>query len=117
MKPVTVKQQNIGEFIPQKTLDTIVHTIVENFHPEKIILFGSYATNQVTLDSDLDFLIVMKTNLPRHKRATPIRLLFQPMPCAMDILVYTPDEVMEWNGTVNHILTEAFQTGKILYER
>jgi hypothetical protein len=32
-------------------------------------------------------------------------------------LVYTPEEVTYWNGTVNHIITEAFATGKVVYER
>ncbi|MGD9201061.1 MAG: hypothetical protein PVI26_05835 [Chitinispirillia bacterium] len=39
-----------------------------------------------------------------------------PMPCAIDILVFTPEEVDKWNGTSNHIITEAFLHGKILYE-
>lgn len=39
------------------------------------------------------------------------------MPCAMDILVYTSDEVARWKGTVNHIVTEAFETGRVVYER
>jgi predicted nucleotidyltransferase len=80
-------------------------------------VFGSYASGRPTPDSDLDLLVVMETALPRHKRAAPIRLLFRPMPCAMDILVYTPDEVAHWKGTVNHIVTEAFETGRVVYER
>jgi len=39
------------------------------------------------------------------------------MPCAMDILVFTPEEIAKWNGTVNHIATIAIQAGKVLYER
>jgi uncharacterized protein len=80
-------------------------------------LFGSYAAGQPTPDSDLDLLIVMDTDLPKHKRATPLKLLFRPMPCSMDILVYTPEEIDYWNGTVNHIITTVFQTGTALYER
>ena len=117
MNTVTASPQIYGQLISAQTVDRVVRTIRDYFHPEKIILFGSYATEQATEDSDLDLLIVMKTDLPRHKRATPIRMLFQPMPCAMDILVYTPDEVVQWNGTVNHIITEIFQHGKVLYER
>ena len=53
----------------------------------------------------------------RERRAAPIRLLFRPTPCSMDILVYTPQEVRYWDGTVNHIVTEALQAGKVMYER
>ena len=35
----------------------------------------------------------------------------------MDLLVYTPEEVAYWQGTLNHVITEALQSGKILYER
>ncbi len=87
------------------------------FSPLKIILFGSYALGDPTPDSDLDLLVVMETYLLRHKRATPIRLLFRPMPCPMDILVYTPEEVNKWKTTVNHIIAEAFRSGRIVYER
>ena len=59
----------------------------------------------------------MDSTLPRHKRAAPIRLLFSPYPCPMDILVYTPTEVGKWQGTTNHIVTEALDRGKVVYER
>ncbi|MEO5334238.1 MAG: nucleotidyltransferase domain-containing protein [Magnetococcus sp. YQC-5] len=100
-----------------ETIVEIVHTIIEHFNPTKIILFGSYASGNPDPDSDLDLLVVMPTLLPRYKRAAPIRKLFRPSPCPMDILVYTPDEVNHWMGTVNHIVTHAFQSGKVLHER
>jgi hypothetical protein len=59
----------------------------------------------------------MATDLPRHKRATPVRLLFRPFPCAMDILVFTPEEVSEWKETINHIIYDVYQHGKIMYDR
>jgi len=110
------EEQGISELISQEMIDRIVEAIVQKFAPRKIILFGSCATGKPTSDSDLDLLLVMDTTLPRHKRAAPIRLSFKPLPCAMDILVYTPEEVAHWNGTVNHIITEVFRSGKTLYE-
>jgi uncharacterized protein len=117
MTQIALKEQIIEELIPQETIDGVINTIVENFSPDKIILFGSYASENPTSDSDLDLLIIMETTLPSHKRASPIRLLFKPFPCSMDILVFTPEEVEYWNGTTNHIVTEAFRTGKVVYER
>lgn len=99
------------------SISDIADTIARNMHPEKIILFGSYANGKPNSNSDLDLLIVMNTDMPRYKRASPIRLLFDPTPCPMDILVYTPEEVNHWNGVVNHIVTEAFTSGLVLYER
>ena len=60
---------------------------------------------------------MMESPLPRRRRAAPIRLLFSPYPCPMDILVYTPAEIDKWYGTTNHIVTEAMDTGKTAYGR
>ena len=117
METVVLKRQIYGEPISRKTIDDIVSAIISHFKTEKIILFGSYASGRPTPDSDLDILIVMNTRLPRHQTSIPITMLFKPMPCPIDFLVFTPQEVEKWNGTVNHIITRAFQEGKILYER
>ncbi len=111
-----MNQKRYGLMTPD-TISKVVHTIVEHFNPSKIILFGSYASGNPGPDSDLDLLVVMPSSLPRYKRALPIRMLFRPSPCPMDILVYTPEEVNHWMGTVNHIITNALHSGKVLYER
>ena len=117
METISVREQGTGGLIPQETIGVIIRSIAERFSPHKIIMFGSYATGHPTPDSDLDLLLIMDTDLARYKRATPIRLLFQPAPCAMEILVYTPEEVAHWNGTTNHIITEVMRDGKTVYER
>lgn len=117
MATVNLRQQKYGELIAPETIDGVAKAIAENFNPEKIILFGSYATGTPTPDSDLDFLVVMNSDEPRLKRSTPIHLMFSPVPCAMDILVYTPDEIKKWNGVTNHIVTEAHLDGRVVYER
>lgn len=117
MNTISIVEQHDDKLIPQETISAIVQTIADHFSPQRIIIFGSYSSGQPTPDSDLDLLVIMESDLPRHKRATPIRLLFRPTPCAMDILVYTPEEVAYWNGTSNHIITEALRSGKVVYER
>lgn len=117
MGTASITRQQYGELIAPETIEGVVQTIAEKFHPRKIVLFGSYANGSPTPDSDLDLLIVMDSDQPRrYKRAVPIHGLFRPKPCPMDILVYTPDEVAYWYGTANHIVTEALTSGKIMYE-
>jgi hypothetical protein len=113
---VTISPQTQGEIITQSTIAAIAQTIATQIKPQQILLFGSYATGTPTEDSDLDLLIVMETDRPKNKRSTPIRLIFCPVPCSMDILVFTPEEIAYWNGTTNHIITNAFLTGKLLYD-
>ena len=117
MATVSLKRQQHGKLISTETIDGVAKAIAENFHPEKIILFGSYASGIPTPDSDLDFLVIMDSDQPRYKRSPPLRFLFRPMPCPMDILVYTPEEVNKWNGATNHIVTIACKTGRVMYER
>lgn len=96
-------------------MQQIVSRIGEAMHPLRILLFGSYADGTATDDSDLDLLVVMESSEPRYKRGASIRNLFWPPKAPMDILVYTPEEVKRWNGLPNHVLTNAFKTGKVLY--
>ena len=103
--------------ISEDKIKNIVDKIVRNFNPNKIIMFGSYASGTANKDSDLDLLVVMNSDLPRHRRSAPLRLLFNPQPTPMDIIVQTPDEISHWNGVVNHVVTEAFTKGKVLYEK
>ena len=50
----------------------IVSRIVPVVHPEKIILFGSRARGTARLDSDIDLLVIARSEQPRYRRAAPI---------------------------------------------
>jgi predicted nucleotidyltransferase len=45
--------------IPLATIRRFVRQIAERFHPDKIILFGSYAYGQPHPESDVDLLVIM----------------------------------------------------------
>jgi len=59
--------------ISETKISELVSKIAENYDPEKIILFGSYASGTANEDSDLDFIIVKKTDKPKHKRGREVR--------------------------------------------
>ncbi|MEA2104481.1 MAG: nucleotidyltransferase domain-containing protein [Candidatus Cloacimonadota bacterium] len=103
--------------INNKQIAEITKTIVDNYHPEKIILFGSYANGNFTRDSDLDLLLIKESNLPRFKRAREVHEFFDPYPIAMDILVYTKREVEKWKNFSHSFINQVFENGIILYER
>ena len=96
-------------------IQQIASTIEGAVHPLQVLLFGSYAEGTATEESDLDLLVVMESTEPRYKRGASIRSLLWPPKAPLDILVYTPAEVNRWNGVPNHVLTNAFKTGKVLY--
>ncbi len=98
-------------------IDEIAGKIVENIKPEKIFLFGSYAKGTHTEDSDLDLIIVNKTDLPKHKRGIEIRRLFYRQLIPMDIKVYTPQEFENESSNPYAFLHTAIKNSKKLYER
>ena len=48
-----------GADIPMTVIRDFARQVAERFHPEKIILFGSYAYGTPHVDSDVDILVVM----------------------------------------------------------
>lgn len=52
----------------------LVERIVKRFAPERVILFGSYATRKTGFDSDIDLRVVMP--LKRTKAALEGRVLY-----------------------------------------
>lgn len=96
----------------------IVARIVAAARPERIVLFGSRARGQHRPDSDIDLLVIQKSNLPRHRRSIPIyqALIGLPVEVDWEIIVYTPAEVHEWSQVPQAFVTTALREGKVLYE-
>jgi len=91
--------------------------IGQEFGAEKVILFGSYAQGTATRDSDVDLLVVARTNLPAGARYGAVRRLLGDYPAGFDIIVKTPAEYVRWRTVVNHIVYFADKYGKVLYEQ
>ncbi len=98
-------------------MQEMVQRILEVAQPEKIILFGSYARGDATEHSDIDILIIQHSDLPRHKRATPIRLALLGLFPSKDIVVYTPEEVEDWKTASTSFIASVLREGRVLYER
>jgi len=98
-------------------IEELVRRIGQKFHPERIVLFGSYACGQATEDSDVDLLVVAETSLPPHERYAAVRRLAVDLPASFDIIVKTPDEYARRRSVVNHIVYFADKYGRVLYER
>ena len=98
-------------------LEEIVERILKVTQPEKIILFGSYARGEATAGSDIDILIIQPSDLPRYKRSSPVRLALKGLFPSKDIVVYTPEEVKEWESASTSFIASALREGRVLYER
>lgn len=80
---------------PHDIITAIVERLVERYQPERIVLFGSYASGQPHADSDIDLLIVKRTNQPFYQRLTAVRQIVSDVRRghAFEPLVLTPDEL------------------------
>ncbi len=102
--------------IIQEQIEEIVERIVKNVKVKQIILFGSYAYGQPTSSSDIDLLIIKQSsNKPRYKRGSEIRKHLRGMKLAIDLLVYTEEEIEKWRDVKTSFIANIITKGKILY--
>ena len=102
-------------FEPNEKILQVAHKIGKATKAKKIILFGSYAQNTATKDSDVDFLVIAESNLPRYKRSRKLYLLFNSYPFAMDILIYTPEEIKKELQFTTSFISWIMKEGKEIY--
>ncbi len=108
----------IGSDAPvSETLPRAVRRIARVLRPQKIILFGSYAYGNPDPDSDVDLLVVMKTNASRTERYLAVSRLLRPRPFSVDIIVKTPQETKTAFKSGDFFIEEIYTQGKVLYER
>ncbi len=103
--------------VTESLLAEIVRLIVSAGSPLKIVLFGSRARADHRPDSDIDLLVVEESVLPRYKRSPRYYRATRGTFPAREIVVWTPEEIREWESVPNHFVTTAPMEGRVLYER
>ncbi|MFA6567154.1 MAG: nucleotidyltransferase domain-containing protein [Victivallales bacterium] len=89
--------------------------IGRQFHPDRIILFGSYASNSAKEDSDVDILVIMDHDNPRNvDQAIAIQLKVD-APFPMDLIVKRPADISERVSMNDTFLKSVLQEGRVLY--
>jgi uncharacterized protein len=89
--------------------------IAQEFQPERIILFGSYAYGGPTVDSDVDILVVMPFKGKPVRKALEIISRVDPR-FPVDLLVRTPEQVRKRIADNDFFMREIFERGQVLYE-
>ena len=105
--------------LTRKEIAEIKNVIVENYRPDKVILFGSYARDDFDETSDLDLMIISdnEDNLPRYKRGLKVRLLLSDFDISKDVLFYTHNEFDRWKDIECSFTNQVAREGRVLYER
>jgi predicted nucleotidyltransferase len=103
--------------IAEADIRLVGRQIGEAARAERVVLFGSHANGRATADSDVDFLVVAESDLPRHKRSRELYRRIRPHRFAIDIVVYTPAEVRRGCETPVSFVSQALREGKTVYAR
>jgi predicted nucleotidyltransferase len=101
--------------IDMNAIREVTERIVQEFQPERIILFGSCAYGTPTPDSDVDLLVIVPFEGKAPRKSLEILNKVDPK-FSVDIVVRTPEQVQQrltWN---DFFLRDIIKKGKVLYE-
>jgi len=99
------------------TVAAAVERIVSRFAPRQIVLFGSRAQGETSMDSDIDLLVVLPEVADKHRAAVAIRRELRDLPASKDIVVSTAAEIERRGDISGTVLHEALRTGTTVYEQ
>jgi predicted nucleotidyltransferase len=121
VKPKTTPKEYVQPYrypspnIPMSAIKRFARQIAEKFHPDKIILFGSYAYGTPHNESDVDLLVIMPAR-NAIDQALKIALAFEEYPFCLDLMVRTPKQIEIGFRDDNWFIREIVEKGKVLYE-
>ncbi len=106
-------QENI-----EKVLKEIIEKLKRKYKPIKVILFGSYAHGSPRDDSDIDLLILKKTNERSIERFVKVKkIIYNPeRKIPISPLIYSPTELNKRLEMGDDFIKEILKKGRILYE-
>src|SRR5438552_8358962 len=102
-----------GKDVPKAAIRRFARQVAEQFRPDKIILFGSYAYGTPHADSDVDLLVIMPA-YSQHALAVRIRAAFW-APFPLDLIVRTPRNLGWRLAEGESFHSEIVSRGKVLY--
>ncbi len=102
--------------VDETLLDEVVRRVLTVARPERIILFGSAATGQMTEDSDLDLLVVEPEPADTRARSVRIRRALGDVRYPVDVIVMSSARFEETKNLIGGIAYPARKYGRVLYE-
>ena len=113
MKLYTIKERKNAL---QNEFGRILDIIIEEYKPEKVILFGSFAEDEIHEWSDIDILIIKETSLRPIERCVELSRIVKPK-VGIDFFIYTPDEYKSLLSERYSFLINITKKGKVVYEK
>ena len=85
------------------------------YGPERVYLFGSWASGEADDLSDLDVVVIKRTSAPFFDRLRDVLDILPPGPTGVDVLVYTPEEFAAMLRDGNAFAEMIVEEGKLIY--
>ena len=99
-------------------LEPYLQVLVERIHPEKIVLFGSYAYGQPDMHSDFDLLVIRRGIASEKESNLEIRRAFDAIsgvPPPFTILSKTPERIADRLGVHSPLYEDILEKGLVVY--
>jgi len=102
--------------IDEQTVQEIVRRILSVAKPDKIILFGSAATGEMTRDSDIDLLIVEPDASDQRNEYVRIREALGNLGYPFDLLFISTEWFEDSKNVIGGIAYPSNKHGRVIYE-
>jgi predicted nucleotidyltransferase len=103
------------QVLNDEVLQEIIRRIVEVAHPQRIILFGSAARDDMDSDSDVDLLVVKDGEFDYIRLVGNIYQRLHGVGQAVDVILATPQQVERYRYTHCLIIAPALREGREVY--
>ncbi len=101
--------------VPRRRIRDYCEAVAREFHPAKIILFGSYAYGRPSAESDVDLLVVQAFRGNDVHKAIQIRSRLD-APFPLDLLVRKPGFITKRLRERDMFIEQVMNQGVVMYE-
>jgi predicted nucleotidyltransferase len=101
--------------IDQQLIDEIVRRVTSVVPAQRIILFGSAATGEMTRDSDIDLLVIEDEVVDPWEETLRVRKALMGLKIPFDIVMISRNRFEESKEIVGGIAYPAHKYGRVIY--
>jgi predicted nucleotidyltransferase len=103
---------------PRKQIELLCRAIALEFHPDKLVLFGSHASGKPRPESDVDLLVVMPFDGSPFRQAAIIldHVVHAVGIMPLDLVVRTAQQVQERIQMGDSFMVDIIERGRVMYE-
>ena len=101
--------------IDQKLINEIVNRVRAVVQAERVILFGSAVSGEMTGDSDIDILVLESTRGSTREKSVSLNRALRGLGYPFDIIVMATERFEESKDVIGGIAYPANKYGKVIY--